>query len=203
MNPNERLIIGLTVGYMLKVLKSGRDTSKFDEEFKAIRHGNYFDFVVKVGGKIPYMVTYNNGVVYQDTMMLRYDIDFAGLLKSGPSLKIFYQNCFNEHGKIIDPDISNEAYYNMAVFEIGLRMHANNKNLLVPEEKFVNVITKLCSHLGVSELDTERLQKGRIFINEIKHNNDSIYKRKFSTWQEGLAAFNTAFETFNRLGFNI
>ena len=48
----------VTVGYMLKVLKSGVDTYKFRREFAAIRHGNYEEFIELVKGRIPFMVIY-------------------------------------------------------------------------------------------------------------------------------------------------
>jgi len=42
---NKILTIEPTVGYMLKVIKSGQTITKYNDEFKAIRHGNYFDFL--------------------------------------------------------------------------------------------------------------------------------------------------------------
>ena len=41
-----------TVGYMLKVLKSNVEITEYNEEFKMIRHGNYFEFI-KLCGATP------------------------------------------------------------------------------------------------------------------------------------------------------
>ena len=62
-NNSEILIIEPTVGYMLKVIKSGKKITKFKSEFAAIRHGNYFDFLNLVKGPIPFLVTYNAGKI--------------------------------------------------------------------------------------------------------------------------------------------
>lgn len=44
-------VIGEVIGYMLLVLKSGKDISQFKSEFNAIRHGNYDDFIKLINPK--------------------------------------------------------------------------------------------------------------------------------------------------------
>ncbi|MFV8351800.1 hypothetical protein [Flavobacterium sp. XS2P14] len=183
------LNIGLTVGYMLKVIKSGKVIAKFKNEFAAIRHGNYFEFLNLVDGPIPFMVTYNSGIVTTDNTPRKDECDFGGLIKSGPSLFIFYNNCLSEYGKIHDTDISTDTYGKVVLFEISLRMHANNDKLLNEREDLINVINKLSTFKNLGQLDTETLHLGRKFLNMIKHN-----KNQFPTWIDGLKAFEHAYE---------
>ncbi len=183
------LIIEPTVGYMLKVIKSGKTITKFKNEFAAIRHGNYFEFLNLVKGPIPFMVTYNAGVITTDNTPTKDDCDFGGLLKAGPSLVIFYKSCLSEYGNISDADISNETYGKVVLFEISLRMHANNDKLLNEREDLINVIDKLSTFKNLGQIDTEKLQLGRKFRNMIMHN-----KNQFPSWTDGIKAFESAYE---------
>jgi len=45
---------------------------------------------------------------------------------AGPSMKDFYEKCVNEYGAFTDDEISNELFYRIALFEITIRIHANN-----------------------------------------------------------------------------
>lgn len=193
----EKLIIEPVVGYMLKVMKSGVDITKFKDEFSAIRHGNYDDFLDLVKGSRPPMVVWQEGIIYnQDNVSQKTHCDFVALVLSGPSLHKFFNDCINEYGDkylINDDDISNEVYGKVVLFEIGLRMHANNRKLIGINEKLVNVIDKLSRHHNISKEDTDKLQKGRQFINDIKHHNDLGYKRKFKSWTDGVNIFEEAY----------
>ena len=189
MSNKEAKILEPTVSYMLKVIKSGKVITKFKNEFAAIRHGNYFEFLKMVNGPIPFMVTYNAGIVTTDNNPTKDDCDFVGLIKAEPSLVIFYNNCLSEYGKIHDPDISNETYGKVVLFEISLRMHANNDMLLNEREDLINVINKLSTFKNLGQLDTETLQLGRKFLNMIKHN-----KNQFPSWIDGIKAFEHAYE---------
>lgn len=60
------LIIEVAVGYMLKVLKSKQKITENKDEFNAIKHGNYKIFLNLVGGGIPPMVIYHEGVIRSD-----------------------------------------------------------------------------------------------------------------------------------------
>lgn len=199
MNPvKEILVIEPTVGYMLKVLKSGKTITHFKDEFGHIRHGNYLDFLNLVLGPIPEMVTYNAGHVTNNNTPRRTDCDFVLLIKAGPSLRIFYNNCTKVYGQITDSDIPDETYFKVVLFEIGLRMHANNNRLLGERENLIDVINKLCSHKNISQTDIDDLQKGRVFINMIKH-----FKNQFPTWSDGISAFKKAHEIIEKHQFTI
>jgi hypothetical protein len=181
------LIIEIAVGYMLKVIKSGKVITKFKEEFAAIRHGDYFNFINQIDGPLPFMVTYQNGQVYVDDKNNPNDIDFAGLLKAGNSLKLFYENCIDHYGEIIDNDIPDSIYCKLASFEISLRMHANNNRLILKGEKLERVIEKIAQHYKLTDKESQSLQLGRRFLNMVKH-----YKRQFPTWVEGVESFKNA-----------
>jgi hypothetical protein len=199
MKPLENdVIIAVTVGYMLKILRSGKNITKFKKEFDHIRHGNYYDFVDLVHSEIPTIVSYKDGAVTVSNEMKKSDFDFESLAKSGNSLKAFYQACFNEYGDFQDDQVPDEIYKNAVMFEIGLRMHANNHRLLRERENLIDVIDKLCSFIKVSPQDKLSLHNGRIFLNMIKH-----FKNQYPSWQDGQVAFNSAFQTLTRLQFNV
>jgi len=143
----KKLIIGHVVGYMLKIMKSGIEINKFKNEFAAIRHGNYDDFIYLVKGEKPPIIVYQNGIISnQDIISQKTHCDFANLILSGPSLKKFFNDCQIEYGDkfvISEDEISNEIYYKVALFEISLRMHASNQKLMNNREKLVDIINKL------------------------------------------------------------
>lgn len=181
------LIIEIAVGYMLKVIKSGMVITKFKEEFASIRHGDYFNFINLIDAPLPFMVTYQNGNVYVDDKNNPNDIDFAGLLKAGNSLKLFYENCIDHYGQIIDNEIPDNIYCKLASFEISLRMHANNNHLIQKGEKLERVIEKVSQHYKLTDEESQSLQLGRRFLNMVKH-----YNRQFPSWNEGVEYFQKA-----------
>ena len=154
-----------TVGYMLKVLKSNVKINKFNPEFKMIRHGNYFEFINSVKGEVPHTVVYNKGKITSDNIARKDDFDFLGLFNANPSLQKFYIDCHKEYGKITDTDIPDSIYGIAALFEISIRMHANNNNLIESRENLVEVINKLSEFKNLTENETNKLHQGRRFIN--------------------------------------
>lgn len=183
---------------MLKVLRSGKNITKFKKEFGHIRHGNYFDFVNLVQSEIPPILSYKDGEVTVSNEIKKTDLDFESLVKSCNSLTLFYQKCFSEFGEFPDNQVSDGTYKNVVMFEIGLRMHANNYKLLGEKEDLINVIDKLCSFMNVSLQDKQSLQDGRKFLNMIKH-----FKNQYPTWQDGQEAFDRANQTLIKLEFNV
>ncbi len=184
----EALIIAKTVGYMLKAMKLKKETGLFHKEFASIRHGNYFEFTELVKCKIPEVVVYNKGEIKVNNKLKREEIDFVGLIKSGPSLLDFHKKCLNKFGVLNDKDISDEIYEKVALFEISLRMHANNNNLINFQEDLIEVIFKLSKSKKFSNTIVEKLQNGRRFLNMIKRP-----KNQFLTWSDGINAFEEAY----------
>jgi hypothetical protein len=184
----ETLIIAKTVGYMLKAMKLKEDTSLFHKEFASIRHGNYFEFTELIKGEIPTVVVYNKGEIQVNNRLTRDEIDFVGLIKSGPSLLKFNKKCLSQFGKLVDNDISDDIYEKVALFEISLRMHANNKNLINSQEDLIEVIFKLSKSKKLPNNLVVKLQNGRRFLNMIKHP-----KNQFPNWNDGIIAFNEAY----------
>ena len=184
----ETLIIAKTVGYMLKAMKLKEDTSLFRKEFASIRHGNYLEFTELIKGEIPTVVVYNKGEIQVSNRLTREEIDFVGLIKSGPSLLEFHKKCLSQFGNLIDHDISDKIYEKVALFEISLRMHANNNNLINFQEDLIEVIFKLSKSKNLPNNLIEKLQNGRRFLNMIKHP-----KNQFSSWNEEITAFNEAY----------
>ncbi|MDA9555286.1 hypothetical protein N9R54_03540 [Pelobium sp.] len=195
----EQLIISVTVGYMLKVLKSKKSISLYKKEFDAIRHGDYLKFINLINGPIPFLAIYNEGALVSGNIPPRIDdISFLLLIKAGPSLKIFYSNCFNEYGKISDPDIKDEIFEMLALFEITLRIHANNHKLIAVDDFLVDVINKLGEFKNMSKEDIAEIQNGRKFLNMVKH-----YKNQFNSWDEGVIALKKAFTLLDNYNLNI
>ena len=143
----EKLIIEPTVGYMLKVLKSGIDITKFESEFAAIRHGNYDKFMDLIMEEKGEAVVYMNGIISNENISQKNHFDFAALVVAAPSLKKFFKDCINEYGSQLlasDTDISNQIYGNAALFELSLRMYANNHKIVGEPEELFKVIKKVC-----------------------------------------------------------
>ncbi len=189
------LTIELSVGYMLKVLKSKQKICEYKNEFNAIKHGDYKSFLSLIGGEIPPMVIYNNGRIRSDEINPNYDFDFEGLLKSGPSLRIFLNKCFLVYGNIEDSDIPDSIYHKVVVFEIVLRMHANNYNLLdkSKREDLKDVITILSKFKNLTKEEEDKLQKARVFTNMVKH-----FKNQYPSWVGGIKHFLEGFEVLEK-----
>jgi len=190
-----KLIFEVVVGYMLKVLKNGFDTTPFKNEFNAIRHGDYATFLRIIGSEIPFMVIYSNGQIRAEQNNPNYEFDFEGLFKSGPSLKKFLDSCYRYYGEIKDQDLNDLIFQKCAVFEIAIRMHAKNSNLLskIKRTKLEQVINLLGLHKKMSSEEINLLHEGRRFINNIKHQKDCSYN-----WESGVINFNNAFQILEK-----
>lgn len=184
----KKLIISVVVGYTLKVLKSGIEIIHHKKEFDAIRHGDYVKFINLVNGPIPFIVTYNAGQITSGNIPpSNDDINFALLMKAGPSLKTFYASCIKTYGVINDEDVSDYIFESAALFEISLRMHASNKKLISPEDTLEAVINKLGNNMGFRLDQLNKLHLGRKFLKMIKHK-----KQSFTTWGDGFSALEGA-----------
>lgn len=190
----ERLIITVTVGYMLKVLKAKKIITFYKNEFDAIRHGDYIKFIELIKGPIPFMVIYNEGFITSGNIAPKYDdINFALLMKAGPSLKIFYANCILKYGHIEDLEIDTETYEMLALFEINIRMHAANFKLITVDDRLIDVISKLGVFKNISNEDMIVIQKGRKFLNIVKHN-----KSQFGSWTDRALELKNAFNVLRK-----
>jgi hypothetical protein len=189
------LTIEVAVGNMLKVLKTNQKVTEFKDEFNAIKHGDYKTFLNLVGGGIPPMVIYHGGVIRSDENDPNYEFDFEGLIKSGPSLLIFLKKCFLVYGNIEDPDIPDSIYHKVVVFEIAIRMHANNDNLLdkTKREDLINVISVLSKFKNLTQEEEDKLQKARVFTNMVKHFNN-----QYPSWEIGISYFLDGFEVLEK-----
>jgi len=187
---NEELIISIVVGYMLKLLKNNVNITSHLKEFAAIRHGNYDEFIQLVNGEKPFMVMYDNGEIRTDNFNQNNTCDFGMLIQSGPSLTKFYNEVKSIYGNVNDVDISDDIYKKLVLFEISLRVHANNNNLIGNKETIEIVINKLSAFKNLSTDEIEKLHNGRLFTNYIKHKKS----KKFSSYQDGINQFNEAYD---------
>ncbi|MEO0037975.1 MAG: hypothetical protein RIQ59_1186 [Bacteroidota bacterium] len=183
-------IIEVVIGYMLKVWKAKKKITKFKHEFNAIRHGDYFEFINLINKPFIPFVSYKNGILSLETESNKKDLDFEGMMKSGNSMIKFYKECIIEYGIIIDSEVSDDIFYDVALFEVSIRMHAKNYNLIEEREDLVTIIHKLCKHYNISESDTILIDKGRVFLNMIKH-----FKNQFPSWEKGVENFKLANQT--------
>ena len=194
----EPLIIQKTVAFMLKAMKLKLNTQKFHHEFASIRHGNYYDFINIMQAPIPTVVVYTSGSIKVNNIIEKKEIDFVGLIKSGPSLIDFFKKCLTEYGSLIDKDVPDIIYEKIVLFEIGLRMHANNHQLIIDGELLIDVIKKISTFKKMSEIETQKLDNGRRFLNMIKHN-----KNQFADWQTGMVAFEEAYKILEKYNLTI
>jgi len=188
----EKYIIGIVLGYVLKIMKARKKETKFNREFASIRHGNYPKFINLVNGNIPEMVLYNRGEIEVNPKPKTENIDFVGLFMAGPSMKDFYEKCVSEYGVFIDNEISNELYYQIGLFEITIRIHANNHKKIEENHTFERIINDLGQSLSLSADEINTLQKGRKLLNVIKHGMKKNY-----SWSEGITDFKKAQNVMN------
>lgn len=186
-----KLIVAESIAYMLKILKSNKKITKYKDEFASIRHGNYYEFINKIRVYLP-----ENSIVISDrngfntnVYPQKDEVDFILIIKAGDALKTFYKNCFTIYGQISDVDISDEIYYKLALYELNLRIHANNNQLLNGKEKISVVIDKICKLKGFSQIEKDILNKGNKFLNMVKH-----YNNQFPSWIDGISAFEIAYQ---------
>ncbi len=183
----EKYIIGIVVGYILKIMKARKTESKFKKEFASIRHGNYPKFIKIVKGDIPEMVLYNHGEIEVNPKPKAENIDFVGLFMAGPSMKVFYEKCVKEYGAFVDNEISNELYYQIGLFEITIRIHANIHKKIEENQTFEDIINNLGENLKFSVEEIDTVQKGRKLLNGIKHGI-----KKNHSWSENIIDFKKA-----------
>ena len=184
----QQIIIGIVVGYMLKVMKAFKTKTLFKKEFTCIRHGNYPEFISIVNGSVPEMVVYKSGNIEVNPNPKEDNFDFIGLVMAGPSMKEFYEKCVKEYGVFIDKDVSDEIYYKIAIYEITIRIHANKFQTIDKNDTLQTIISNLGEYLRLTNEEVETIQKGRRLLNMIKHGAKSY------SWYEESRVFKKAFQ---------
>lgn len=188
-----KLIVQVVVGFMYKVQKNKLDTSKFNKEFSAIRHGDYFDFFSNFNKEIDFIVTYTKGTISNNKQINKDELDFISLVKIGESLIEFYNNCLREYGNFKDSDIPDEIFEKASLFELSLRMHLNNNKLIKSRVTLENVINEIRILKDLTDIEVELLHKGRKFLNSIKRP-----EKMKQTWEEGIFDFSKAYEVLEK-----
>ncbi len=184
------LKIAHIVGYMLKVLKNKMHNDKYKQEFASIRHGNYNQFIQLMNVGLPGMVVYSGGEIKVNPTSVVGECDFIGLVSSGPSLDRFESDIKSEYGEIIDNDFSDEIFQKLVVFEIGIRMHVNNRKLISEEDNLETIINKLPTIFPLIKKEVEKIHDGRRFLNKIKHHkltDDVSWKNNVNLFEEAYA----------------
>jgi hypothetical protein len=191
----EKLIYDFVVGYMLKVIKSKAKITKYKNEFNAIKHGDYVCFINSIGIGIPNDITVlkEGEIIPTEKQMEMKNADFLFLLLASPSLLNFYAKCHQEYGNILDSDLSDKDFENLANFEMVLRMSVNNIFIIENRIELINVINLLCKDLLIPENEIEIIQKGREFLNMVKG-----HKANFSSYQDGLSVFSKSLEILKK-----
>jgi hypothetical protein len=174
---------------MLKVMKSSEEEILYKREFASVRHGNFPQFISYIEEPIPEMVLWDEGEIKINPEPEENNFDFIGLFMAGPSMKEFYNNCVREYGVIIDNDISDEIYYKLSLFEISIRIHANNFKTLEINQTFQDIISNLGGYKNLEQNEIDILQKGRKLLNIVKHGE----KRNYS-WAQGIIDFEKAYQ---------
>ena len=80
---DENMPISMVVGYMLKVIKSGKNITNYKSEFNAVKHGDYdrfFDLIKEPQND--FIAQWRDGIIKNDNFSQKGgDPDFAMLLK--------------------------------------------------------------------------------------------------------------------------
>lgn len=197
----EKLIYDKVVGYMLKIIKSGIKINKFKNKFNAIKHGDYVCFIelLKVG--IPKDIIVNKigeGIIPTEKQLEQKNVDFLFLLLASKSLLEFYKECYLEYGEIIDKDLSDKDFENLANFEMVLRMFYNNTFEYNGRINLIDIIEKYMNHKGISEPEIKKVQIGRTFLNMVKG-----HKANFENYNQGLIAFNESLKILEKYKIKI
>lgn len=126
----EILKINRIVGYMMKVMRKHKKITLFKEEFSSIRHGDYDKFIKLLNVEEPIIIAYENGIIKTSCFSKESgDCDFGMILASSNALDKFYVECKGYYGNIIDDEICDDVYEQLAEFEISLRLHGNNEGI--------------------------------------------------------------------------
>lgn len=189
----EKPTFQVVIGNVLKILKKRGKEQEFKQEFEAIRHGDYFEFVNLIKGEIPFVIVYQVGEVTTHNEMRDTDFDYLALVKSGPSLLKFHKQVKAIYGDIVDNDLPDSAFEFMAYFEIAIRMHAKNNNLYTGRLKLIHVIDRLCDHMGLEEKERQIMHANRDFLNEIKHP-----KGRVENWPSTIQQMNQLVNLLNK-----
>jgi hypothetical protein len=193
---NEKLIYDKVVGYVLKVIKSGVNISEFKDSFNAIKHGDYVCFIELLNTSIPENISVNKigkGKISLDEQLKQKNVDFLFLLLSSKSLMKFYQECYLIYGEIIDNDLTDNDFENLANFEMVLRMFFNNEFSYDKRVTLIDIINVYLNHIGASKAEIRKVQEGRTFLNMVKG-----HKAKFKSYREGLFLFNESLEVLKK-----
>ena len=192
----EKLIYDKVVGYMLKIIKSGTKITKFKNKFNAIKHGDYVCFIELLNVGIPDDIVVNKigeGITPTEKQLEFKNVDFLFLLLASKSLLKFYQECLFEYGEIIDEDLSDKDFENLANFEMILRMFYNITFDYNGRINLIDIIQSYMSHKNISEIEIEKVQLGRVFLNMVKG-----HKANFKNYDDGLLAFNEALKVLKK-----
>ena len=213
--PDQDLPISRTIGYMLKIMKSGKDFTKFKEAFDAIRHGNYDQFFKAIkqpptDALVVATVSENGTSIKSENFSLESgDCDIAMILYVGPGLKHFATECLSEFGEFRDAEVTNDIFNKCAAFEIALRTHTNNgrsannnparftkksKSGKLNTPNLTDVINELCLYKSLTDIEKTILHEGREFLNWIKHLNDPKFNTIFNSFHYGIKAFEAAWD---------
>jgi hypothetical protein len=173
---------------MYKVLKNGKDVSRFHNQFAAIRHGDYDEFLNLVGDEIDVIVAFTGGKINTDTNIRNDDVDFGRLLKVSASMKSFYRGCVDEFGQFKDSDIPDVVFEELATFELALRMHRNNNLPRRSHIELETIIKEIKELKELSEGEEETLHNGRRFLNCVKRP-----EKMKKPWEQGISEFKEAY----------
>lgn len=189
----------ITIGYMLKVMKNGLDYSNFKAEFDHIRHGNYDAFIEKVKViKTPIIALYAPEELIDKELSHKNFGHWMGMFLAIPSVVNFCVRCKNHFGIVSDKNLPDVVFIEVAFFETVIRMHADLLKKVDDRATFEKIIDALFKNINASDEEIKSLHRGRDFLNDIKHNAEKKYKRKFSSWEEGYKFFKISLEILEK-----
>lgn len=180
----ETVLIVKVTSLILQLIRKGENLKKYQSYINAVKHGDYTDLITQNKGNTPPMVIFNQGNIKYSVNEPDYLFEFEGLIKSSYSLIKIWNELKDKLTDFVDDEITELEFQKLAEFEIAIRIHAKNNNLFNSRLDLVDIINLLASHLHMDNEEKEKLQKGRVQLNIVKH-----HKKKPVIIQEFIDAF--------------
>ena len=185
----DELKIGEYLGIALKHMRNCKNNTVFINEFNALRHGNYVEFIKLVG------VGVSNNMIGRNLKLDGNDmVPIVDICCVGDALDKFILQFPN----FPDFNIPDDVYTKLGLFELRIRSKTLIYNRPI-NDNLELAINSLNAVVPIDQLSIQKLHAGRKQLNNIKHPID----KKGNIKPFDINIFNEAFETLNKFNIKI